>query len=44
MCKSHYIDCLIKELGIDKALGNPTYTLTTFWTFVGLFCVPLDSF
>jgi hypothetical protein len=29
VCKSHYIDCLIKELGIDNSLGNPTYTLTT---------------
>ena len=27
VCKSHYIDCLIKEYGI--ALGNPTYTPTT---------------
>ena len=27
--KSHYIDCLIKELGIDNSLGNPTYTPTT---------------
>ena len=26
MCKSHYIDCLIKGLGIDKSLGNSTYT------------------
>ena len=26
VCKSHYIDCLIKELGIDKSLGSPTYT------------------
>ena len=24
-----YIDCLIMELGIDNALGNPTYTSTT---------------
>ena len=24
---SHYIECLIKELGIDNSLGNPTYTL-----------------
>jgi archaellum component FlaG (FlaF/FlaG flagellin family) len=24
--KSHYIDCLIKELGIDNSLGNLTYT------------------
>ena len=24
VCKSHYIDCLIKELGIDNSLGNPT--------------------
>ena len=22
--KSHYIDCLVKELGIDHSLGNPT--------------------
>jgi hypothetical protein len=29
VCKSHYIDCLIKELGIDSSLGNPTYTPTT---------------
>ena len=29
MCKSHNIDCLIKELGIDNSLGNPTYTSTT---------------
>jgi hypothetical protein len=27
--KSHYIDCLIKELGIHNSLGNPTYTPTT---------------
>ena len=27
VCKSHYIDCLIKELGIDNSLDNPT-TLT----------------
>ena len=29
MCKSHYIDCLIKELGIANLVGNPTYTATT---------------
>jgi hypothetical protein len=29
VCKSHYIDCLIQELGIDNLLGNPTYTPTT---------------
>ena len=29
VCKSHYIDCLIKELGIDNLLRNPTYTPTT---------------
>jgi len=29
VCKSHDIDCLIKELGIDNSLGNPTYTPTT---------------
>jgi hypothetical protein len=29
VCKSHYIDCLIKELGLDNSLGNPTYTPTT---------------
>ena len=27
--KSHYIDCLIKELGIDTLVGNPTCTPTT---------------
>ena len=29
VCKSHYIDCLIKELGIDTLVDNPTYTPTT---------------
>jgi hypothetical protein len=29
VCKSYYIDCLIKELGIDTLVGNPTYTPTT---------------
>jgi hypothetical protein len=29
VCKSHYIDCLIKELGIDNSLVNPTHTPTT---------------
>jgi hypothetical protein len=29
VCKSHYIDCLIKEVGIYNSLGNPTYTPTT---------------
>ena len=27
--KSHYVDSLIKELGIDSSLANPTYTPTT---------------
>jgi len=26
--KSHYINCLIKKLGIENLLGNPTYTPT----------------
>ena len=29
VCKSHYIDCLTKELGIVTSLGNPAYTPTT---------------
>ena len=29
VCKSHYIECLIKELCIDNSLVNPTYTPTT---------------
>jgi hypothetical protein len=29
VCKSHSIDCFIKELGIDNSLGNSTYTPTT---------------
>ena len=29
VCKSHHIDCLIKELRIDNSLGNPSYTPTT---------------
>jgi hypothetical protein len=26
VCKSHYIDCLIKELDIVNSLDNPTYS------------------
>ena len=29
MCKSHYVDCLIKEVVIDNSLANPKYTSTT---------------
>ena len=29
VCNSHYIDCLIKEMGIDNSLDNPTYTTKT---------------
>ena len=29
VCKSHYIDCLIKELGIGNTLGNLTYIQST---------------
>jgi hypothetical protein len=32
VCKSHYVDCLIKELCIENSLGNPTYTPTTLTT------------
>jgi hypothetical protein len=49
VCKSHYIDCLIKELGIDNSLDNPTYTpddnyerSPKSWTIIGLFYVPLE--
>jgi hypothetical protein len=29
VCKSHYEDCLIKELDICYSLDNPTHTPTT---------------
>ena len=29
VCKSHYVDCLINELGIDNSLGSLTNTTTT---------------
>ena len=29
VCTSHYVDSLIKELGINNSLGNPSYTPTT---------------
>ena len=32
VCKWHYIDCLIKELGNDNSVGNHTYTPTTLNT------------
>ena len=45
VCKSRYIDCLIKELGIDNSLDNPT-TLTKeeipAQTIIDLFCFPLE--
>ena len=51
VCKSHYVDCLIKELGIDNSFDNPTYTpyiyllylrKRKYWTIIGLFYVPLE--
>ena len=46
VCKSHYIDCLIKELGIDTLVDNPTYTPTTLTKketlFYILFYIPLE--
>jgi len=47
VCKSHYVDCLIKELSIDNSLDNPTYTPTTLTKeeileIIGLFYVPLE--
>jgi hypothetical protein len=46
VCKSHYVDCLINEIGIDNSLGNPTYTPTTHTkgeirTIIGLCYIPL---
>ena len=45
VCKSHYVDCLINELGIDNSLGNLTYTSTTLTkeeirTIIGLLYIP----
>jgi len=28
-CKTYYIDCLVRELGINNNRGNPTYTPTS---------------
>ena len=28
VCKTHYINCLIKEFGMSTMTGNPTYNLT----------------
>ena len=28
VCKTHYINCLMDELGINTMTGNPTYNLT----------------
>ena len=30
ICKKHYVECLIQELGIDGSDGSPTYTALTF--------------
>ena len=29
VCRNYYIECLVKELGIDSSTGNPTYTPTS---------------
>jgi len=29
VCKTYYIDCLVKELGINNNTSNPTYTPTS---------------
>ena len=47
VCKSHYIDCLIKELGIDNSLGNLHIPLQHLrkrksWTIICLFYFPLE--
>ena len=47
VCKSHYVDCLIKELGIDNSLDNPTYTPKTMRkrkssTIISLFYGPFE--
>jgi len=47
VCKSHYIDCLIKKLGVDNSRGNPTYTRRHLrkrksWNIIDLFYVPLE--
>ena len=28
VCKTHYINCLMEELGMSTMTGNPTYNLT----------------
>ena len=30
VCKKHYVDILIEELGLNSLPGNPTYNLTDF--------------
>ena len=50
VCKSHCVDCLIKELGIDNSLDNPTYKCIfrrhlrkrKSWTSIDLFYAPLE--
>jgi hypothetical protein len=47
VCKSHYVDCLIIELGIiDNSLGNPVprrhLRKRKSWTIIGMFYVPLE--
>jgi len=29
VCKTYYIDCLVKELGFNNDMGNPTYSPTS---------------
>ena len=31
VCKKHYVDIMIKELGLQSLPGNPTYNLTDFF-------------
>ena len=47
VCKTHYINCLREELGLNTSEGNPTYTSTS-WSKEEIlsntrrFCFPLE--
>ena len=48
VCKTHYINCLMEELGMSTMTGNPTYNLTAmskdeilqFLDFPKLYSIP----
>ena len=38
VCKTHYINCLMEELGMSTMTGNPTFNLTPWTCLLPFYC------